>query len=97
MKLKWLKDKAKEKFYPITHIDAVVGLSELLSGNALMDQSKQTVFNDDGSITQTTENQTTTTTFNPDGSITETITIGGVTKTKTTVFNTDGSITETIS
>lgn len=60
-------------------------------------QAKNTVFNDDGSITETNEDgHTLTTVFNGDGSITETFT-GEKTITKTTEFNNDGSISEVIS
>lgn len=59
--------------------------------------AKTTVFNDDGSITETNEkNETLTTVFNDDGSITETFK-GSKTITKKTSFNSDGSITEVIS
>ena len=58
-----------------------------------------TVFNQDGSITETDPNSgvTMTTVFNQDGSITETMSNGVQTRSKTTVFNQDGSITETMS
>ena len=57
----------------------------------------RTVFNDDGSVTETNDKgETLTTTFNADGSITEVFT-GEKTITKTTIFNDDGSITEVIS
>ena len=60
-------------------------------------EAKQTVFNDDGSITETNGlGHTKTTTFNADGSITEKF-VGEKTITKTTTFNEDGSITEVIS
>lgn len=60
-------------------------------------QSQTTIFNDDGSITQTNgANQTLTTIFNDDGSVTE-IFMGDKTITKTTTFNDDGSISEVIS
>ena len=58
---------------------------------------KDTVFNEDGSITETSStNGTLVTTFNDDGSITETYTLAGVTTYKRTVFNLDGSISERI-
>ena len=60
-------------------------------------QAKTTVFNNDGSITETNEDgHTLTTVFNSDNSITETFT-GEKTITKTTNFNDDGSISEVIS
>lgn len=56
-----------------------------------------TVFNADGSITETNgKGETLTTVFNADGSITETF-VGEKTITKTTTFNVDGSISEVIS
>lgn len=56
-----------------------------------------TVFNANGSITETnSKGETLTTTFNDDGSITE-IFVGKKTITKNTTFNSDGSITEVIS
>ena len=59
--------------------------------------AKTTVFNADGSITETNGNgETLTTTFNTDGSITETF-VGSKTITMTTIFNDDGSIINTIS
>lgn len=59
--------------------------------------ANDTVFNADGSITETnSKGETLTTVFNADGSITETF-IGEKTITKTTTFNVDGSITEVIS
>lgn len=58
-----------------------------------------TVFNDDGTITETSSNgDVKVTTFNSDGSITERYTLAsGSVITKTIVFNSDGSITETLS
>lgn len=56
-----------------------------------------TVFNADGSITETnSKGEKLTTTFNADGSITETF-VGSKTITKKTTFNSDGSISEVIS
>ena len=59
---------------------------------------KQTVFNDDGSITETNnDGDIKLTTFNDDGSITETIiATNGVTISKMTIFNPDGSISESL-
>lgn len=59
-------------------------------------RDSETVFNADGSITETYDDGVKTTTFNPDGSITETF-AGEKTITKTTTFNADGSISEVIS
>ena len=57
-----------------------------------------TVFNNDGSITETNQDgDTLVTTFNSNGSITETFTSGTQVITKTTTFNSDGTITEVIS
>ena len=59
--------------------------------------ANNTVFNNDGSITETNgKGEVLTTVFNGDGSITETF-VGEKTITKTTTFNADGSITEVIS
>lgn len=63
--------------------------------------AKTTVFNNDGSITETNgRNETLTTTFGKDASgnniITETF-VGSKTIVKTTTFNPDGSITEVLS
>lgn len=60
-------------------------------------EAKTTVFNADGSITETNSvGHTKTTVFRADGTITETF-VGEKTIAKTTSFNSDGSITETIS
>ena len=59
--------------------------------------ASDTVFNDDGSITETNSKvEVLTTVFNDDGSITETF-VGEKTITKTTTFNDNGSISEVIS
>ena len=59
--------------------------------------AKTTVFNNDGSITETnSKGETLTTIFNSNGGITETF-VGDKTITKTTIFNADGSISEVIS
>lgn len=59
--------------------------------------AKTTVFNADGSVTETNgKGETLTTVFNADGSITETL-VGKQTLVKTTTFNSDGSISEVIS
>lgn len=60
--------------------------------------SVETVFNADGSITETFQDGSTKkTVFNADGSISETFTAGAQTMIKTTSFNEDGSISEVIS
>lgn len=59
--------------------------------------ANNTVFNADGSITETnSKGETLITTFNADGSITETF-VGEKTITKTTTFGTNGSIEEVVS
>lgn len=56
-----------------------------------------TVFNADGSITETNgKGETLTTTFNTNGTITQRF-VGSKTIVKTTTFNADGSISEVIS
>ncbi len=62
-------------------------------------EAKTTVFNDDGSITETDgSGYVKKTTFNSDGSITETLSGSDSTliATKTTTFHSDGSITEEV-
>lgn len=83
--------------------DAAGALQEeidILNMGANSGQSKTTVFNSDGSITETwtQDNSYKVTVFNSDGSITETYynSLDVVQWTKTTVFNSDGSITETV-
>lgn len=57
----------------------------------------ETVFNADGSISETYQDGSVKkTVFNSNGSITETFRSGTQTMTKTTTFNDDGSITEAI-
>lgn len=59
--------------------------------------AQTTIFNNDGSITETnSDGQSKTIIFNSDGSITEKFT-GTKTITKTTKFNLDGSISEVVS
>lgn len=84
--------------------DAAGALQEeidILNMGANSGQNKTTVFNADGSITETwtLDNSYKVTVFNADGSITETYysALGVAQWTKTTVFNADGSITETVS
>lgn len=59
-------------------------------------KANRTVFNADGSITETSGNLSKVTVFNADGSIRERFTSTYGTITKTTTFNSDGSITEVI-
>lgn len=57
----------------------------------------ETVFNADGSISETYQDGSTKkTVFNTDGSISEIFTAGTQTMTKKTTFNADGSISEVI-
>lgn len=60
-------------------------------------KANRTVFNADGSITETSGHLSKVTVFNADGSIRERFTSTYGTITKTTTFNSDGSITEVIS
>ena len=82
--------------------ERIENLSEALEEEADKRQGfvgKTTVFNTDGSITETDdEGNVTTTVFNADGSITETLRDSNDTliATKTTTFNADGSIVETV-
>jgi hypothetical protein len=60
-------------------------------------EDRETVFNANGSITETYSDRVKNTVFNQDGSITETISKNGVViATKTTTFNQDGSISEEV-
>lgn len=57
----------------------------------------ETVFNADGSISESYQDGSTKkTVFNADGSISEIFTAGTQTMTKKTIFNADGSISEVI-
>ncbi len=61
-------------------------------------EASDTVFNQDGSITETYSTGTLVTTFAANGNVLETFTAtAGQVITKTTVFNADGSISEVIS
>ncbi len=61
-------------------------------------EASETVFNDDGSITETYSTGTFVTTFAENGDVVETFTATqGQAITGTTVFNSDGSISEVIS
>lgn len=62
--------------------------------------ANNTVFNNDGSITETNgKGEVLTTVFNDDGTITETFVgvVGEKTITKITTFNADGSVSEVVS
>jgi exosome complex RNA-binding protein Rrp42 (RNase PH superfamily) len=83
------KDKTSEETGTPINRENLMAMQGFIANN--------TVFNADGSITETNgKNETLTTVFNEDGSITETF-VGEKTITKTTVFNEDGSISEVIS
>ena len=80
-------------------LDATQGkaLNDLVS-NISGFSDKTTVFDADGSITETREDGSVfVTSFHADGSITETLTKGSIVKKKTTTFNANGSISEVIS
>lgn len=80
----------REKWNSVTDLEKEISY--------LKEQSKTTVFNDDGSITEKFDNgMIKKITFNNDSSITEKLTKDEeVIKTKTTIFNTDGSIKEVV-
>lgn len=83
----------------IDHTDVTTGT--VVNRRALMGvqgmYDNETVFNADGSITETNpDGGQKVTTFNADGSITEAFTQDGLTITKKTTFNSDGSISEVI-
>ena len=60
-------------------------------------EAKTTVFNADGSITETGETGAKVTAFNPDNSIVETFTnLQGLSISKKTIFRDDGSIEEVL-
>lgn len=76
-------------------VDGVWSAVDFGGSSSSDNMDKTTVFNADGSITETTEFYTKSTTFNEDGSIVEvTERVDGSKVTKTTTFNEDGSITE---
>ena len=77
----------------ITEIGTIVNRSLLMEMQGF--SANETVFNPDGSITETNADlDTKVTVFNPDGSITETFTSDGISIAKKTTFNADGSISE---
>lgn len=80
-----------------TFVRAMDGLADVIFPTQL-GESCTTVFNDDGSITETYSDRIKRTVFRADGSIYEVLSTTGGTNyaTKTTIFNSDGSITETI-
>ena len=86
----------------MTGVTTVGGALDWLNSNTKENVglvNSNTVFNSDGSITQTFEDKIKSTTFNSDGSITETVrnsTTSEIIYIKTTIFNSDDSISETI-
>ena len=81
-------DKSSEQEGTPINRDNLMAMQGFIANN--------TIFNADGSITETnSKGEVLTTVFNDDGSISETF-VGEKTITKTTTFNTDGSITEAI-
>lgn len=98
-----LTENGVEKTVTIVRNDSPVEAGTLIGRETLMAMqgfiAGTTVFNDDGSITETnSKGDTLVTVFNSDGSIVETFTgANGVVVTKTTEFNSDGSISEVIS
>lgn len=93
-------EDGREETVTIVAADDAIETGTPINRNALMAiqgfVAKTTVFNEDGSITETnTDGHTKTTSFNADGSITE-VFVGEKTITKKTSFNEDGSITEVI-
>lgn len=82
------KDKTSEENGTPINRENLMAIQGFIANN--------TVFNDDGSITETnSKGETLTTTFNSNGSITETF-VGEKTISKKTTFNSDGSITEVL-
>lgn len=79
----------------LTQVGTPINRANLMAMQGFV--ANTTVFNSDGSITETNgKGETLTTTFNSDGSITETF-VGSKEITKTTSFGSDGKITEVIS
>ncbi len=77
----------------ITEVGTIVNRSLLMEMQGF--SANETVFNSDGSITETNADlDTKVTVFNSDGSITETFTSDGISIAKKTTFNADGSISE---
>lgn len=77
----------------ITEVGTIVNRSLLMEMQGFSDN--ETLFNADGSITETNADlDTKVTVFNSDGSITETFTSNGISIAKKTTFNADGSISE---
>ena len=77
----------------ITEAGTIVNRSLLMAIQGF--SANETVFNPNGSITETNADlDTKVTVFNPDGSITETFTSEGISIAKKTTFNADGSISE---
>lgn len=88
--------------YDMTREDAPTVVGTPINRDLLMAMqgfvASNTVFNSDGSITETGSTGTKVTTFNSDGSITETFTgESGMVLVKKTTFNSDGSISTVVS
>ena len=97
---KLIFDDGEVKYATVEMADEPTVEGTSLNREAFMDLQgfgyNHTVFNEDGSITETNENgDTLVTTFSEDGSIVETFTgASGSVITKATIFNEDGSISE---
>lgn len=103
-----LKKPAQDDFFDVDDFNGntdildttIKNISDSIpSGGFPLEKSSTTIFNNDGSITETfLDNSYKTTVFNSNGSITETYynSLGIVQNTKQTVFNNDGSITVTL-
>lgn len=79
----------------ITEIGTIVNRSLLMAMQGF--SANETVFNPDGSITETNADlDTKITVFNADRSIKETFTSGPISIAKKTTFNADGNISEVI-
>lgn len=95
-----LTEKGSSRIVALERADEPVVVGTLIGRKVLMAmqgfEATETVFNEDGSITETNENgDTMVTTFNEDGSVVETFAgASGAVMTKTTMFNEDGSISE---
>lgn len=76
--------------------DDLDDLTDRVNGLGTSYQNKTVVFNNDGSIVESTIDTTTTTIFNSDGTITENIVDKGVTVVRTIYFDADGTIREVV-
>ncbi len=101
-RVKLVPVNGQSNVYDMTREDSPTVVGTPINRDLLMQmqgfEAGTTVFNSDGSITETGTTGTKVTTFGSDGSITETFTgTSGMVIVKTTVFNSDGSISTTIS